>query len=289
MSAQIFPLSLSRSSLLAEWRALGAITRKEWIIFRRYPTWIIALFIWPIVFPAMYILGAHALAGPTGNGLQSFVQAAGTDNFLGFIVIGTTVWMWQNTVLWNVGYALRSEQMRGTLEANWLTPTFRFSLLVGNSLVQFLSMFLYIVISLLEYILLFGLHLNGNVWLALLVLLFSLPSIYGLGFAFASLVITAKEANGFVFLVRGLVMIFCGISYPLSVMPGWMQSVAQWLPQTYIMRAARGALLTGADFSALWPDLMSLALFGALWLVIGYTAFVFMDRRARQTGVIGQY
>jgi hypothetical protein len=28
--------------------------------------------------------------------------------------------------------------------------------------------------------------------------------------AFASLVITAKEAQNFVFLVRGLVMIFCG-------------------------------------------------------------------------------
>ncbi len=44
--------------------------------------------------------------------------------------------------------------------------------------------------------------------------LVSIPSIYGLGFAFASIVITAREANAFVFLVRGLVMIFCGITYP---------------------------------------------------------------------------
>jgi ABC-2 type transport system permease protein len=56
----------------------------------------------------------------------------------------------------------------------------------------------------------------------------SIPSIYGLGFAFASVVIAAREANAFVFLVRGLVMIFCGITYPIAVPPpGWMQGVAQ--------------------------------------------------------------
>jgi ABC-2 type transport system permease protein len=54
----------------------------------------------------------------------------------------------------------------------------------------------------------------------------TIPSIYGLGFAFASLVITAKEANAFVFLVRGLVMIFCGITFPVSLLPEWMHSVA---------------------------------------------------------------
>ena len=29
--------------------------------------------------------------------------------------------------------------------------------------------------------------------------------------------------------------------------------------------------------------------FGAAWLAIGYLLFIFMERRARQTGSIGQY
>ena len=57
---------------------------------------------------------------------------------------------------------------------------------------------------------------NGNPLLVVLVILASMPSIYGLGMAFASLVITAKEAQNFVFLVRGLVMIFCGITFPVT-------------------------------------------------------------------------
>ena len=274
---------------MSELRALMAVVRKEWTIFRRYPTWIISLFIWPIIFPAAYILSARALAGPDGSGLALFLKNAGTDNFLGYIAIGTTIWMWQNVVLWNVGFALRNEQLRGTLESNWLSPAWRFSFLLGNGLVQALSMSLFLLVSALEFGLLLGVRLNGNPLLVVLMLLAAMPAVYGLGFAFASLVIAAKEANAFVFLVRGLVMIFCGITYPVGVLPGWMQAVAQWLPQTYAIHGVRNAALAGADIQALWPDLAPLLALGAAWLVVGYVAFNWMERRARRTGAIGQY
>jgi ABC-2 type transport system permease protein len=279
----------SRASLLSELRALFAIARREWLIFRRYPSWIVAVLIWPVIFPAMYIFGARALAGPDGSGLAVFMQTAGTDNFLGYIIVGTTVWMWQNIVLWDVGFALRQEQWRGTLEANWVSPTFRFSFLIGSSLTQMLSVMLFILVSYLEFTLFFGVRFAGSPALALLVMLVAIPSIYGLGFAFASLIIAAKEAQNFVFLVRGIVMIFCGITFPVAVLPGWMQEVAKWLPQTHIMNAMRSAILTEAGLSGLRSEFIALGLFGIFWLTIGYLLFLWMDRRARRTGVIGQY
>ncbi len=270
--------SLSRRNTRSEVRALWAVFQREWTIFRRYPSWIIALFIWPIIFPAAYILSSRALAGPDGSGLALFQAAAGTSDITGFIGIGTTIWMWQNVVLWNVGFALREEQLRGTLESNWLSPTWRFSFLLGSTLTQLISMAIFMGVSALEFTL-----------LVLLMMVVAVPSIYGLGFAFASLVITVKEANAFVFLVRGIVMIFCGITFPISVLPGWMQGIAQWLPPTYIIHGIRNAALNGADFQALVPDLIPLLVFGVAWLGIGYALFNFMERRARQTGAIGQY
>lgn len=281
--------SLARHNRLSELRALGAVIRREWIIFRRYPSWIVAIAIWPVIFPAAYILSGRALAGPDGSGLSQFTQAAGTQNFLGFIVVGTTIWMWQNVVLWNVGFALRNEQLRGTLESNWLSPTWRFSFLLGSSVTQLITMLVFIAVSVLEFALLFGVRFSGHFGFGLLILLAAIPSIYGLGFAFASLVITAKEANAFVFLVRGLVMIFCGITFPIAILPGWMQSVANWLPPTYIIHGMRTALLTDSGFQALLPDLKALLFFGVLWLAAGYLLFNWMERRARQTGAIGQY
>jgi ABC-2 type transport system permease protein len=89
--------------------------------------------------------------------------------------------------------------------------------------------------------------------------------------------------------VRGLVMIFCGITYPISVLPGWMQSVAAWLPQTYVIHGMRGAALTGASLPELLPDLLPLLGFGVFWMAAGYAAFVWMERRVRRSGSLGQY
>ena len=283
------PRSLGQPGILSDLRAFQAILRREWRIFTRYPSWMIALFIWPLIFPMMYILTARALSGPDGSGLAVFMQKTGASDFIGYIVIGTTVWMWQNIVLWDVGFSLRNEQMRGTLESNWLSPTWRFSYLLGHTGPQIISMLMFIGITALEFGLIFGVKLHGSVWMILLVMLAAIPSIYGLGFAFASLVITVKEANAFVFLIRGLVMIFCGITFPISLLPGWMQAVAKWLPQTYLIHGMRAAAFSNAGITELLPDLIPLLLFGTFWLIVGYSTFLWMERRARRTGAIGQY
>ncbi len=197
--------------------------------------------------------------------------------------------MWQNVVLWGVGFALRNEQFRGTLESSWLSPSWRFAFLLGPSLIHLVNMLTFLAVSTLEFGLVFGVRFHGNPLLVLLVIFVSMFSIYGLGMAFASLVITAKEAQNFVFLVRGMVMIFCGISFPITILPGWMRGFAAWLPQTYMMHAVRAAALANASFKDLVPDLVALVGFGAFWLATGYVIFNWMERRARQTGAIGQY
>jgi ABC-2 type transport system permease protein len=283
------PSSLGQSSPLSSLRALGAVIQREWTIFIRYPSWIIALFIWPIIFPMGYILTARALSGVDGSGLAQFQANTGLTEYVGYMAVGTMIWMWQNVVLWNVGYSLRNEQMRGTLESNWLSPTWRFAYLLGASVPQLVSMMLMLSLAGLEYALLFRVDFSGSLWLVLLVILAAIPSVYGLGFAFASVVITAKEANAFVFLVRGIVMVFCGVTYPLAIQPQWMQNVARWLPQTYIIHAMRSAALSTDGFSGIVHDLQMMLLFGAFWLAVGMALFIWMERRARQTGAIGQY
>ena len=289
MRSEMNVRSLGVPGFFSDVQALWAVVRREWVIFIRYPSWIIALFIWPVIFPMGYILTARALSGVDGSGLTTFQNATGLDEYVGFIAVGTMIWMWQNIVLWAVGYSLRNEQMRGTLESNWLSPTWRFSYLLGSSIPQMVSMLMLMLVSGLEYAFLFGVNFSGSLWLTLLVILAAVPSVYGLGFAFASMVITLKEANAFVFLVRGIVMIFCGITYPLAMLPGWMQSVSQWLPQTYMIHAVRTAALSTEGFSAIAFDLKMLLLFGIFWLALGYLLFNIMERRARRSGAIGQY
>lgn len=132
-----------------------------------------------------------------------------------------------------MGFALRNEQMRGTLESNWLSPTWRFAYLLGHTGLQIIQLRFIGISAGIRFILRREIKrqrdcINGE-------MLAAIPAVYGLGFAFASIVITMKEANAFVFLIRGLVMIFCGITFPVSLLPGWMQSVSKFLPQTYLI------------------------------------------------------
>ncbi len=284
-------LTFTRRSLFSELRALLAVANKEWIIFRRYPSWVMSFFIWPVLFPLGYIFTAKALGGPDGSSLAAFSQLSGTTDYAGFIAVGSTVWMWMNMTLWSVGLHLRSEQMRGTLESNWLCPVPRISVILGASLTQLGTSLMMLTISMIEFRLFLGIRLVSvsSVLPLLLIILLLVPSIYGLSLAFASLVIRFKEANAMVFLVRGIFMIFCGVSYPMAVLPEWMKQVSAFLPLTYAIRSIRAVGLADATYTDILPDLRMLTVFAIILPILGYVAFRLAERRSRRTGDLGQY
>lgn len=282
--------SVAQPSIWSEIQALFAIARKEWIIFRRYPSWVIAFLVWPVLFPVGYIFTAKALGGPDGAALAAWSSRAGTTDYLSYIVVGSTMYMWLNITLWDVGFQLRNEQMRGTLESNWLCPIWRISIMLGSSITKLGTALFFLAVTVIEFRLIFGVQvLRGNPALLLLILLLVIGSIYGIGLAFGSLVLRFKEANAMVFLVRGIFMVFCGITYPLEVLPSWMRQIAAVLPLTYAIRAIRSVSLTNATFAEVRPDLEKLAIFAIVLPILGYLAFHITERRARRTGSLGQY
>lgn len=280
----------ARRTWISELRALLAVAKREWVIFVRYPSWVMAFFIWPVLFPLGYIFSARALGGPDGAGLAAFRRLTGTEDYVGFIVVGSTLWMWLNMTLWDMGFLLRMEQMWGTLESNWLAPMSRITFVLGAASTKMLTGIMCLVVTVIEFRLIFGVNLVGaNLPLVLLVLGLTLPAVYGLGLAFAALVLYFKEANAMVFIVRGLFMLLCGITYPLAVSPRWMQALGSLLPLTYAIRSMRTVALAGATFADIQHDVGRLAVFAVLMPLLGYLAFRLAERWARSTGNLGQY
>jgi len=250
----------------------------------------INLFFWPIMFPLAYIFTARALSGPGGVNLATFTAIAGTADYVGFLAIGSTFYMWLNVTLWSVGFSLREEQLRGTLESNWLCPVWRISIVLGGAITRLLTMLVFLVITGVEFWIFFGINLvQGHPWLMLLVLLLTIPSIYGFGIAFGSLVLRFKEANALVFIVRGIFLVFCGTTYPLAVLPAWMQAVSAWLPLTYTIHAIRVLGEPDAGLVDVLGDVQRLALFAVMLPIFGVLAFQATERRARRTGSLGQF
>lgn len=281
---------LPKRSPASQLRALLAVTCRSWIIFRRYPNWFMVFIVWPVLFPLGFIYTAKAFGGPQGGALSNFIALTGTSDYISYIVIGSTFYMWLNLTLWDVGFQLRQEQMRGTLESNWLCPVPRLTILIGGSLMSLTNSLCFLAVTTLVFRLFFGANLvSGNPSLLLLALVLSIGVIYGVGFAFASLVLHFREATALVYLLRSFFMIFCGVTYPLAVLPEWMQDIAAFLPLTYSIRVIRAITLNNAGLAQILPDLSKLAIFTVVLPILGITAFYFMERHARRTGSLGQY
>jgi ABC-2 type transport system permease protein len=269
-------------------RAFWATAKRELLIRCRYPDWLVAMLLWPILMPTFTVFAVQALAGPDNSGGELFAKLAGTSDYIGFVFIGIVMWTWLNTVLWQVGATLRTEQRRGTLESNWVTPASRLSIMFGSGLTNMLSSLVTVAVSLIFCKMAWSIDLTFNPFLGLIFLL-STAAIYGLGLIFASLVLLVKELNSAVNFVRGMFMVFCGITYPISVMPHWMQSVAKVLPLTYSIRLIREVGLTGAGYKDVSGTFWVLFAFAASLFAGGYILFILMDSFVSRKGTLGQY
>ncbi|CCQ92783.1 putative ABC transporter permease protein [[Clostridium] ultunense Esp] len=266
-----------------------AVVRKEWRIMLRYPSWFVSLLIWPVIFPFGYLFTAKALSGTGGSSLSQFKSIAGTTDYTTYMLIGTTVWMWINSMLWSFGSSLRMEQMRGTLESNWLCPIPKISILFGYSISQLLISIIFIMVSVVEFKIFYNFVFVGNPLLALLIILISIPAVYGIGFIFASLVLWAKEANSMVFLVRGIMTIFCGITYPLAVLPNWMKKISQFIPMTHSINALRAVIASGAKIGDISREINFLIISGIILMLLGILSFFYTQNKAKTIGSLGHY
>lgn len=268
--------------------AAAAVCRRMWINYLRYPSWFISLLLWPILFPFGYVFACRALAGPDNAALATFTSLSGTSDYTGFIAIGTTIWQWFNTMLWGLGAALRNEQMRGTLESNWLAPISKVFLLLGAAAADLLMGLCMLAVSGLTLYLVYGIRVLGSLWHLGLVVAASIPSIYGIGIIFASSVLILKETNSLIFFVRGIMTVFCGITYPTTVLPGWMAAVARVLPLSHSISAVR-VIVAGGDLGAVLPQLRYLLASGAVLSLLGYLCFLAVQRQMLARGTVGQY
>lgn len=281
---------MSTATLAADLRAFGAAALKEWRLLRRYPSLFVGFLFWPIALPLAYVFQARGFAGDSQAALDAFAQRAGTSEVAGFLFLGWAAYMWISMVLWGPGTALRTEQVRGSLEALFLTPVSRLVILFGPVASQVVwAVWMFSIVA-ATMTLVFGVELAAASALrALAVILIAVPALYGLGALFAAVVLRFGEVSALVQGVRGLFTVFCGMSFPIAVLPEWGRAVALALPPTYLIADLRHVLLSGAGLVELIPDLAVLLALGLALCALAVVAFRRTERYARRGGSLAQY
>jgi ABC-2 type transport system permease protein len=276
--------------LAGDARAFVAAVRRELRSIRRYPMIIVGSFFWPILLPGFYVLMGSVYSGNDPRSLAAFAQRSGTTEVAGFVFVGFAMYMWLSIFLWSPGTLLRQEQLRGSLEATFLTPASRLVVLFGPPVAHLWPVLFQFAIMAVSMRVLFGVELSlDGLARALVVILIGVPSMYALAAFFSTAVLRFGEIGPLVQFVRGTLVLLCGITYPVAMLPGWAQAAAALVPTTYIVGDVRRVLLAGDGLGAVLHDLGLTVLFAAIFAGLAVAAYRWIERAARRSGMIGAY
>ena len=268
-------------------RALGAIFWKGIKHYTRYPGGFLLYLILPFLF-TLLIFGMGQFIGG-GNAALNFAARTGTSNILVYEILGSAVWMTSWVVVEDVGVALRDEQMKGTLEQNFLAPVNRFTLLVGISLtdIAITTCIFFIVVGVTLAFTMPGAYLG--LLQAFLLLLVGLVPLFGIGFLFAGFVIKFKEPYVFTQVVNLVFGALTGTYYPVAILPYWVRGLSGVLPQTYVIENMRQIVLANQTLVSLYGSIFILLALALAYPTIGYAIFKELEKKASVTGELSKY
>jgi ABC-2 type transport system permease protein len=276
--------------LAADVRAFFAAARKELRQQRRYPTLFLGLLFWPVLLPASWVLMGHAYSGNDPQALAAFAERAGSTNVAGFVFVGYAMYMWLSSLLWGSGTALRQEQVRGSLEAVFVTPASRLVPLFGPGVATLIPMAATFVVMGVALWLLFGVVPPlAAVLQAAVVVILGVPALYAIGALFAASVLRFGEVAPIVQLIRGMFVLACGITFPVAMLPVWAQVWAWLMPPTYIVEDLRRVLLQGAGLGDVTSHIAIVLAIAMLTALLAIAVFRFLETSARRSGMLSRF
>lgn len=279
---------LSREPVRAEARAAWALARKELQVVRRYPLQLVNEVLQPLyqfLIPSL-LLGATFFVGGRALGLES---VTGTTDLAGYLFLGILVGGLVGTAFWEMAFGLKREMDAGTLEPAWLTPTRPETLVLGRAISGLIVSMAASLVLLAVGMAVFGASVAGGILLSLPALVLAAFSMVGVGYLVASAVLIIREPNFFVDSTNFLFVIFSGVSFPVVVLPWFLQPIAFALPTTYAVDLLRVYALHTRPLVD--PLLEWAALFGfaVLTIAIGRRVFLRTEHRMRVRGTLGQH
>ncbi|MCB0150988.1 MAG: ABC transporter permease, partial [Caldilineaceae bacterium] len=164
------------------------------------------------------------------------------------------------------------ERERGTIEQLIVTPLRSWELILGKLIPYVLIAFLNTIEVLTIGVVLFHVPINGDLLLLLTLTALFLVTTLGIGLLISSIANTQQEAMLTTMFTLLPSIFLSGFFFPLAAMPIWLQIVSYAIPLRYFLIIVRGIVLKGVGLSAIWPEVVALAIF----------AFVVMSAAVRR-------
>lgn len=253
---------------------IGMVFRQIVFSYRGLLGWLdpMSYLMWKIVEPTIQILFFAAMA-----------QYAGVAP--AYLVIGNSVRLVATSGLWGMVSVALNERRNRTLPTIIASSTPSVQTFYARGVAQVFDGLVTVAVGFTIGALFFGLDFSRLPWgLFILALLTVAYAVSGFGLLTAATILIGTDANLIANLAFNLLLLFCGVNFPVESLPGGLQALARILPLTNGLEAIR-QLFDGqtANVVALLGREFVL---GTIYAASSYFVFALAERIARARGTL---
>jgi ABC-2 type transport system permease protein len=261
-------------------RALLALIRRDFLIQRSYRL----AFAFDLFFTILNLLVAYFVSR-TFAGLTT-ASLGGAPSYFDFAAVGLTLSAVVTATSTALASRVREEQLTGTLEALLIQPVSPSELAFGFAGFPVLFATVRTAAYLLIAGTLLGLDVSHASWPGfVVVLLLTATAFVGIGILAGALVLVVKRADALTGAILFTMSLVSGAAFPVSVLPGWLETLGRISPMRPAFDGVRAALF-GRDWRG---DALFLAVFSAVGIPLAVFLFGKGLAYGRRAGSLGQY
>jgi ABC-2 type transport system permease protein len=203
-----------------------------------------------------------------------------------FYVVGNALQYCSLPCLFAMAQTIDGERFQKTLPVILATPAPRLPLFLGRALPVILNGVVVAAFAFTAGGLLLGIHVPvgalGSLALVIVVTAFACT---GLGLVNAAIGLRFRDTAVSSNLFFGFLLVFCGVNVPLDDLPGWMSTLAQGLPLTHGIDAAR-QLADGSSLGDVGGLIAAEATIGVVYAAAGYGFLRLMEGVSRRRATL---
>jgi ABC-2 type transport system permease protein len=191
-----------------------------------------------------------------------------------FLVPGLMVLILVMVAVMLTSLTIAREYERGSMEQLFATPVGRVEVILGKLTPFFLIGVVQVLLVLALGVTFFNVPVRGSVFL-----LFGLSSLFLLAMLMQGLVISVVTRNQMVASQVAAISTFLpalllsGFIFPVESMPLPLRVISNVMPAQYFVRSLRAVLLRGNGLEVIWPDMLAIAGFFLVMLIISVKRF----------------
>lgn len=205
--------------------------------------------------------------------VEDVPQTAPGSRYIDFLIPGLMGLSLMGGGLWGVGFVAVEMRVRKLLKRFLATPMrrwqFLLSIMVSRMLFMIPEMLLLVCFSRWA----FGVRIFGSPWAVAALVLLGAVCFAGIGLLVASRTKTLEAVNGILNLIMLPMWMASGVFFPRERYPEAVQPLLRAMPLTALVDALRGVMLEGESLAACWPEVATLAVWGAVSFAVALRIF----------------